>query len=181
MVRKSQQYHLVLGLVTYVSPWLQVFRINCVFVEAWPFLECLSSTSLVFFVVPIQHLGLVFEVYALAELFHDAFGVIKKVICVNYTGLDSFVRVLDEMGAIGIAVDLFCDVIGVCAIRLMWSNLAYLSQIIEYSTNLVIPSLGWIEIIEAGKLVKWRDSAAEVRRDARMGIADQEGEVKFRE
>src|SRR5271168_3487668 len=64
---------------TYVSPWLQVLRIDGIFVETRPFLKRLLGTYLVFFVVPVQHLGLVFDIYTLAELLEDRFGVVKEI------------------------------------------------------------------------------------------------------
>ena len=147
--------------------------------EAWPFLKRLLGTCLVFFVVPVKHLGLVFEVHALAEPLEDVFRIIEEVICIDDANLDSFLLGLGGIVAIRCAVRLLCAGIAVGAVCMTWPNLARTSQIIEHSANLVIPSFDWIEIIEARKLVEGRDGAAVVGWDARVWVADQESKVEF--
>jgi hypothetical protein len=150
-------------------------------VETWPFLKRLLGTCLVFFVVPVQHIGLVFEVHTLAEPLQDTFGVVEEVVCINYTDLDTWFLGLGGIVAIGGAVGLLRVGIAVCVVCMTWSDLAYLSQVVEHPMNFVVSSLDWIEIVESGKLVEWRDGAAVIGWDARVRVTDQESKVKFGE
>jgi hypothetical protein len=165
--------------MTYVSPWLQVLRVNGVLVEAWPFFERFFGPCLIFVIVPVQHLGLEFEVYTFAKLFQDAFRVIEEIVSIDHTDLHSFSLGLARVLSIGNAVRLLRVGIAVCVICVTWSDLAYLSQIVKDAMNLVVPSFDWIEIVETSKRVERRNGAAIVGWDARVRVADQESEVKF--
>ena len=153
---------------TYVGSRLQVRRIDGIFMESWPLLKRLLGACLVFFVVPVQHVGIVFEIYALAELLEDPFRLVEEVVRINHADLDSSFFDLAGIVTIGATV---------CAmyISVVWTTRPYLasrSEIIEYSTNLVVASFKWIKVVEARKLVKWWNGAAIVGWDARVRVAD---------
>jgi hypothetical protein len=132
-------------------------------------------------IIPVQHLRLEFEVNALAKCFDDAFGVVKKVVCIDYANLNSSFVGIGRIVVIGWAVCLVSVSAVVCVVYMTRSDVACLPQIIEHSTNLVVPSLEWVEVIEASELGEGRDGAAVVRWDAGVRVANQEREVKFGE
>jgi hypothetical protein len=106
-----------------VSSGLEFSRVDSVLVEASPLLECLLGMVVVFFVVPVQHAGRVFDANALAELLKDGRRVVQKIISVNDTDVNSSTLLL---------AILTCE---------LGTDLAARTEVVEQATLLIITRL----------------------------------------
>ena len=151
---------------TYMPPRLQLRRLNSILMKPLPFLKRNLSIPLVALVIPIQHVRLILDTDALAVGLDDAGRVVEHVIRVD----DADLNALDGAArAVGVAVP---------AVRVVRADDAGGGDICEEAAELVVTGFGREKRVEARQVVEGRDRAAEVGRDASVGIADQEGEVE---
>lgn len=156
------------GRATYVASRLQLGAIDRILVEPLPLLKCLLRNPMFLLGIPLQHLWLEFETGGLAKLFDDAVRVVKQVICIDDTNLDSVCMIAIHT---------------VRPIRLTAScnfgpNNAAVFEIVEYAAQFIVSGFAGHEIVEARDLVKGWNCASEIGRDTEFRVADEESKVK---
>jgi hypothetical protein len=114
-------------------------------VEALPLLECISSTPLVLFVVPVEHSWRVVQADCFTKRLDDTFWVIKEVVSINQT----------DVNVVVLAFDSTVDSIDLVVLAMKFrANLATLAQKIEHLAELDVASLIGVELAEACDIVQ---------------------------
>lgn len=156
---------------THMRPWLQVRAIDRILVEARPLLERLLRVGLMLVVCPFEHLRLEWKADTRAIRTNNTLGVVEQIIGIDDTDLHAL-RPTGGRRAVRVAVP---------SVRVVGANLPDGAEVFEDTPGFVVAGFGGVEVVEAGEVVKGGDRAPEVRGDAGMRVADEEGEVEFGE
>jgi len=161
-----------------VSSGLESRRVDGVLVEASPLLELVLGELVVLWCIPLEHGGLEVDADAGAEFAHDALWVVQKVV-----GVDDADLVAGGGVAVGVAIAVGVAV--AVSVRLLSGDGgpddAFVLQVVEDATLLVIAGLFGHEVVETGDLVERRNGAAPVAGNAVDRVTDQKGKVKLLE
>lgn len=144
----------VVSEITYVCPCLQLFGVNGILMKAWPLLECVKCNALIFFIVPLQHFGLIRDTNALAIGGDHACGIIQEIICVDHAKFYAFGNIaVDESIGLSIHFAICCAIR--CTIRgairyssfssVTWANLSNEAQVFEDAADFIVTSFGRVK------------------------------------
>lgn len=157
----------------------QALRLDRIVVKAPPLLELVPSNLVVFLGIPAQHVGGILEAHATTERLDHGRRLLQHIIGVDYTDLRPGLVSVEPASHRSQAV---VDIVGVTLLRgNVGANQAHATQVVEGATQLVVPGLGGIIVVEACHLVEGRNGAAEVGGDTVVGVADEEGKMELGE
>lgn len=97
---------------------------------------------------------------------NDASRVIKEVVGVHDADIDLSVLSIGVRMPIGASVMVVGVIIKFRMTSDTRSKLVAGTKVVEDTSELVVTSLGGIEVVESGKFIKWRDGASIVRWNA---------------
>lgn len=144
---------------------LQSLGLNSIIMEPTPLLERISGKRMIFRSVPKEHFRVIRQTNTLTERLHRLRRLIKHVIGINDTDFD--VRF-----TLSITAQLRTG-------RHAGPDQTGLAKVVEVPTQLVVPGLQRVVVVEPGHVVQRRNCASQIRRHAVVRVADEEGPVEF--
>jgi len=161
-------YHLLTlsRAYAYMFPRYQARGLDCIVVESAPLVEAEAGKVIILWGIPLQHVGTIWQADTTTKRLDCRRRVIQHVVRIDYTDL---MHRLLGLGLLHVQVG---------SGRNTRSDQSLASEVVEVSTQLVVPGLERIIVIEPCDLVQGRDRASVVRRHAEVRIADQECEVE---
>ena len=152
-----------------MSAGLQSSGVDGIVVPTPPLLELVPCEFVVFGGVPGQHRLVESDADTGAELAHDSFRVVQKVV-----GIDDADLVLAAVGAA------ICGSIGV-TVGDLGSDDGFVLEPVEYAALLVVSSLLRQEIVPSSDIGKRLGRASNVAGNAVLRMTDQESKVELLE
>lgn len=148
----------------------QTLGLDSIVVEPTPFLKVLTRERIVLLGIPLQHSRGIRQTNATTELLDRRRRRVKHIVSIDYADLVDSLQVL----------------LGASCRRQVWPGAhtrayeTFAAEVVEVPTQLVIPSLLRIEVLEPRHAVERRDRAAVVRGDTIMRVPDEESPVELR-
>ena len=145
-----------------------------------PLLKRIPRELVVLLVVPVQHPGVIIQSHTTAKRFDGRRRLLQHIIRIDHTDLCARLMPRPDasdhrLGGVIVVVDVVVLLGG--HVR---TDKPDIPQVVKGTTDLVVPGLGRVIIIEPGDIVQRGDGAPVVRRDTEMGIADEEGKMETR-
>lgn len=158
--------------------------------EPFPFLERRFSNLVVFFRVPLEHGGVVFNAHAAAECLDHGLRVVEEIVRVDDADFDVLALVtvgpVGNVGRRAIAggggggggggsIMMVSVLDNACS---LWANKTYLAQVVKHPAQLVVSRLRWVKLVEPRHSIQGGDGAPVIRGNAVMRVPDEKGEVE---
>lgn len=145
---------------TYMSSLHQSLRLDSIIMESTPLLKRIPSNGMFRLGIPRQHLRSVRQTSTVTESLDGLRRLVEHIIRIDDTHLDASRRLSIRRGV---------QLRARCNPR---PDQSCLAQIIKVPTQLVVPGLQWVVVVEPGHLVQRWDRASQVRRNAVVRVAD---------
>lgn len=159
---------------------LQPSRLDRIVVKSPPFLKRIPRKLVVILIVPVQHPGVIIQSHTTAKRLDGRRRLLQHVIRIDHTDLCARLTPRPDasdhrLGGVIVVVDVVVLVRGHVG-----TDKPDIPQVVKGTTDLVVPGLGRVIVIEPGDIVQRGDGAPVVRRDTEMGVADEEGKMETR-
>lgn len=145
--------------------------------EAWPLFESGLRGGLCFLGIPSEHFRSILDSDAVAKALDNTSRVIEKVVSINDADFNTSMG--SSVGPVCLIDPVSFSILDAGIVRIAWSNEPDVTDIIEETVKFIVSSLRNIEVVPPSKLVEGWNSAAIVRRDAVVGVPDQERKMEL--
>ena len=160
---------------------LQPSRLDRIIVKSPPLLKRIPRKLVVVLVVPVQHPGIIIQSHTTAKRLDGRCRLLQHVIRIDHTDLCARLTPRPDTSdhRLGSVIIVIVDVV-VLVRGHVGTDKPDIPQVVKGTTDLVVPGLGRVIVMEPGDIVQRGDGAPVVRRDTEMGVADEEGKMETR-